>query len=96
MKSVLIDSLVGLVGTKKLAEKVFKAFLADIAQTLVDCGQVTLPGVGKLSVKKRAARNGRNVATGDSIQIPAKNAVAFKAAKQLKDAVNGERGENGR
>jgi DNA-binding protein HU-beta len=89
MNSVLIDNLVSLVGTKKLAEKVFKAFLADIAKTLADGGQVTLPGVGKLSVKKRAARNGRNVATGESIQIPEKNAVAFKVAKQLKDAVNG-------
>lgn len=89
MNSVLIDSLVGLVGTKKLAEKVFKAFLADITKTLADGGQVTLPGVGKLSVKKRAARKGRNAATGESIQIPAKNAVAFKAVKRLKMAVNG-------
>jgi DNA-binding protein HU-beta len=89
MENRLIGNLVDLVGTKKLAEKIFKAFLADITKTLADGGQVTLPGVGKLSVKKRATRNGRNVATGESIQIPAKNAVSFKAAKRIKLVVNG-------
>jgi DNA-binding protein HU-beta len=69
------------------------AFLAAqetvITQTLAELGDdVTLPGIGKLSIKTRAAREGRNPATGEAITIPAKNAVKFSAAKALKDAIN--------
>jgi len=48
--------------------------------------EVTLPGIGKLSVKRSPARIGRNPATGEEIQIPARNKPHFSAAKALKDA----------
>ena len=48
--------------------------------------EVTLPGIGKLSVKQSPARIGRNPATGESINIPARNKPHFSAAKALKDA----------
>ena len=45
-------------------------------------------GLGKLKFTTRAARTGRNPATGESIEIPAKNAVKFSVAKALSDALN--------
>ena len=49
----------------------------------------TLPGLGKLVLVNRAARMGRNPATGEQIQIPAKRVVKFRVAKACKDAVLG-------
>ncbi len=50
-------------------------------------GEVTLPGLGKLQKKQRAARMGRNPATGAQIQIPAKTVVKFRVAKAAKDSI---------
>ncbi len=50
-------------------------------------GEFVVPGLGKLVKIKRAARMGRNPATGEQIQIPAKTVVKFKVAKAAKDAV---------
>ncbi len=47
----------------------------------------TLPGLGKLVLVNRAARIGRNPATGEQIQIPAKKVVKFRVAKAAKDAI---------
>lgn len=51
----------------------------------------TFPGVGKLVVVDRKARQGRNPATGETIQIPAKRVLKFRIAKQAKDAVLAKR-----
>ena len=50
-------------------------------------GGFVLVGLGVLQVRKRAARMGRNPATGEPIQIKASKKVAFRAAKDLKEAV---------
>jgi DNA-binding protein HU-beta len=50
-------------------------------------GEFVLPGMCKLVVQKRKAREGRNPATGEAIKIPAKTVVKARIAKQLKDAV---------
>lgn len=50
-------------------------------------GELTLPGLGKLVKVHRKARTGRNPATGQEIQIPAKTVVKFRVAKAAKDAV---------
>ncbi|MBI5970289.1 MAG: HU family DNA-binding protein [Deltaproteobacteria bacterium] len=47
----------------------------------------TVPGIGKLVLVDRAARQGRNPRTGETIQIPAKRAVKFRISKACKDAV---------
>lgn len=47
----------------------------------------TIPGLGKLVLVDRKARTGRNPATGEQIQIPAKRVLKFRIAKQAKDAV---------
>jgi DNA-binding protein HU-beta len=49
----------------------------------------TLPGLGKLVLVNRKARVGRNTATGESINIPAKRVVKFRVAKAAKDAILG-------
>ena len=49
----------------------------------------TLPGLGKLKLRDRAARVGRNPATGATIQIPAKRVVKFQVSKAAKDAILG-------
>jgi len=51
----------------------------------------TLPGLGKLVLKNRAARIGRNPKTGEQIQIAAKRVVKFRVAKAAKDAILGKK-----
>lgn len=64
--------------------------VGDVVTTALANGEeVTLPGLGKLSVKTTTARKGRNPKTGEEIEIPAKNVPKFSAAKALKDAVAG-------
>ncbi|MHB1048905.1 MAG: HU family DNA-binding protein [Bacteroidota bacterium] len=53
--------------------------------------QFTIPGIGKLVLVQRKARQGRNPATGETIQIPAKKVVKFKVAKAAKDAILGKK-----
>jgi DNA-binding protein HU-beta len=63
--------------------------LADISKDVLEMGdEVTLPGLGKLTVTQRAERTGRNPKTGEAITIPAAKAPKFTAAKALKDALN--------
>ena len=60
----------------------------DVAQATLSHGnEVTLHGLGKLKPVAKPARTGRNPATGEEIEIPAKTAVKFVVAKALKDAV---------
>jgi DNA-binding protein HU-beta len=58
-----------------------------VSGTLSAGSDITVPGVGKLSTAKRAAREARNPSTGAIIQVPAKSVVKFKAVKDLADAV---------
>lgn len=62
--------------------------LAEVAVSSAADGFV-LPGLGKLVLVDRKARMGRNPATGETIQIPAKKVVKFRVAKACKDAVLG-------
>jgi DNA-binding protein HU-beta len=50
-------------------------------------GEFTIPGIGKLVKQKREKRMGRNPATGEAIQIPAKTVMKFRVAKAAKDAI---------
>ena len=70
------------------AQKALDAALEKIQNTLAEGGEVALPGFGTFSVRERAARQGRNPQTGETIQIAASNAPAFKPGKSLKDACN--------
>jgi DNA-binding protein HU-beta len=64
------------------------AMIAVITKALKKGDTVTLVGFGTFSVRKRAARMGRNPQTKEAIKIKASKNPAFKAGKALKDAVN--------
>jgi len=73
----------------KKAEKVLNAMLDAVTQALKKGEKVTLIGFGSFSVKKRAAREGRNPMTGKKIKIAARKVPYFKAGSKLKSVVKG-------
>lgn len=77
----------------ELQKKDVQAVLDELAA--LACAEAkngfTIPGLGKLVLQDRAARTGRNPATGETIQIPAKKVVKFRIAKVCKEAVLGSR-----
>lgn len=73
---------------KKDIETLLKAFEEVVTEELVNGGKVQLVGFGTFDVTNRAAREGRNPQTGDTMNIPASKVPRFKAGKALKDAVN--------
>ena len=75
--------------TKADADRNIAAILEIISTTLKKGDSVALVGFGTFEVRKRAARNGRNPATGAPLKIKASKAPAFKAGATLKAAVNG-------
>ena len=84
----LIHNTAGISGeTKKATEAVLRAAADVIAATLKAGEEVTLPGLGKLHVKQRDARTGRNPKTGETITIQAKRTVTFKPGKALLDSL---------
>ncbi len=66
----------------------FDAVVGTITKALKNGDKLTFVGFGTFSVKERAARQGRNPRTGETIQIKAAKIPSFKAGKALKDAVN--------
>lgn len=74
--------------SKKDAEKAVKAFVEVITEELKKSEKVQLVGFGTFEVTSRAAREGRNPQTGNTMKIAACKAPKFKAGKALKDAVN--------
>jgi DNA-binding protein HU-beta len=73
--------------SKKQTEAMFGDFVTLVTKHLKKGDRIRLGGLGILQVRKRAARMGRNPATGEQIQIKASKKVAFRAAKELKDAI---------
>jgi DNA-binding protein HU-beta len=73
--------------TKTVVESVLGA-VAEAAQDALKKGsEVVLPHLGKLKTVVRAARTGRNPKTGEAVAVPAKTAVKFAPAKDLRDAM---------
>ena len=73
--------------SKKAAEAILGDLVDRITRHLKKGERIRIVGLGILQVRKRAARMGRNPATGEPIQIKASKKVAFRAAKELKEAV---------
>ena len=69
---------------KKAVDAVFDAITSELQSG----GEVAVSGFGKFSVSERAAREGRNPATGETIQIAASKAAKFSAASALKKTLN--------
>jgi DNA-binding protein HU-beta len=72
---------------KKQAHGLLADFVAAMTTHLKSGERIRMSGLGTLEVKTRAARMGRNPATGESIQIKASTKVAFRPAKELKEAI---------
>lgn len=75
--------------TKKDVEDVVDEFLGAVKESVSIGDRVNIPGFGIFELRHRAARKGRNMATGEEMQIPASNAPSFKPAKAFKDACKG-------
>ena len=73
--------------SKKQTEAVLGDLVTKVTKHLKKGDRIRIVGLGILQVRKRAARMGRNPATGEAIQIKASKKVAFRAAKELKEAV---------
>ncbi len=86
-KQELIDAVAKTGITKKEAGAAVNAVFDSIKAALASGEKVSLVGFGSFSVKKRAAREGRNPRTGKALKIPAKKVAVFKSGKALKDAV---------
>jgi len=74
--------------SKRDATNAVDCVFSAITNALKGGREVRLVGFGTFSVAKRAASQGRNPRTGETIQIPASNQPKFKAGKALKDSVN--------
>ena len=85
-KSQLVAALAERADLSKAQAKVALESIASLAAENAADG-FTLPGLGKLVVVDRKARQGRNPATGETIQIPAKRVLKFRIAKAAKDAI---------
>ncbi len=75
--------------TKPDARQVVEDVLAAIVAAAAKGDEVSLAGFGKFKIKDNPAREGRNPATGETIQIAASKKLTFVAAKAVKDALNG-------
>jgi DNA-binding protein HU-beta len=88
-KADMIDQLKDLTGFKKVeVEKFLDAQEALVNGAVAAGGEVTIPGIVKISVVEKAERIGRNVKTGESITIKAHKAPKLKALKSLKEAAH--------
>ena len=74
--------------SKKDSEKALKAFVDVVTEQLKEGEKVQLVGFGTFEVSERAAREGRNPQTGETMKIAASKAPKFKAGKALKDMMN--------
>jgi DNA-binding protein HU-beta len=72
---------------KKQAESMLSDMVGLVVKHLKKGDRIRIGGLGILQVRKRAARMGRNPATGEAIKIKASKKVAFRASKELKEAV---------
>lgn len=88
-KTEMMDALANETGlTKAEVQKVFEATFELFKDELAKGNKVSVAGFGTFNVSKRNARTGRNPQTGETVKIPARNAVTFKAGTELKNKVN--------
>jgi DNA-binding protein HU-beta len=73
--------------SNKAAGQFLDDFVVVVTKQLKKGSRIRINGLGILSVRKRAARMGRNPATGEQIKIKASKKVAFRPSKELKEAV---------
>ncbi|MFL6200207.1 MAG: HU family DNA-binding protein [Thermoanaerobaculia bacterium] len=82
----IVDRVEGL--TRRQAAETLDAVFDTIVEALRSGEGAKVPGFGSFAISERAARKGRNPATGESINIKASKTVRFKVGKELKESVN--------
>lgn len=88
-KGEFVEAIADAAGLSKAdAERAIEGMIKVVKKALKSGDTVTLVGFGTFSVRKRAARMGRNPRSGEAIKIKASKVPAFKAGKGLKDALN--------
>lgn len=88
-KSEMIEALANATGlTKADSERAFNGVFDLLKGELAKENNVSVSGFGTFRISERAAREGRNPATGETIKIAASKNVSFKAGKDLKESVN--------
>ena len=91
-KSDLVEAVANITGVSKAeASRAVDAVFTTITDNLVKGEDVRLTGFGSFTTTKRAARQGRNPQTGETIKIAASTQAKFKAGETLKGAVNKKR-----
>jgi DNA-binding protein HU-beta len=85
----IVDRVEGL--NRRQAAEALDAVVATIVDALRSGEGAKLPGFGSFAISERAARKGRNPATGETIKIKASKSVRFKVGKELKEAVNSKK-----
>ncbi|SHJ78051.1 HU family DNA-binding protein [Desulfofundulus thermosubterraneus] len=73
--------------SRKGAERAVAAFMDAVREAVTRGETVRIPGFGTFAVRERAARQGRDIKTGEPITVPARKAVVFRAGEGLKRAV---------
>ena len=92
-KSELIDAVVASSKTpenitKKAVADIFDAIVEEVKNSVKKDGKFTVPAFGTFTKKERAAREGRNPQTGETLKIAASTTMTFKAAKDIKGFLN--------
>ena len=88
-KSDLIDSVSSECGfTKKQSTDIIEAIVSTMKDTLASGDDILISGFGKLCVKDKAERKGRNPATCEDLMLPARKVVTFKCSGKLRDRIN--------
>jgi DNA-binding protein HU-beta len=82
----IVDAAEGI--SRRQATAAFEALFGAITDALKSGDTAKIPGFGSFSLAERAARKGRNPATGEAITIKASKTVRFKIGKDLKESVN--------
>ena len=72
---------------KRQVEAMLGEFVQSLAEHLQQGSKIRIPGLGIFQVSSRAARTGRNPATGEPIQIKASKKITFRPAKEIKEAI---------
>ena len=88
-KNVIVEEVVGQLGfPKNRSKEITETLLKIIKSTLASGDDVLVSGFGKFCVKQKAARKGRNPATGEDAILPARKVVTFKCSSKLRERIN--------
>ena len=83
----LVKEIASLTSTKKQAQEIVDKVFDTIKECLKRREPVAISGFGTFKVKETKARVGRNPRTGETVQIPARKKIAFRASKELKNSI---------